>query len=520
MANIVEYIISLKDAFSNELKKAEDNVKNFEKQMGHFKEKASETGNHVKEMFGMIGVSFAAFKGFELIEEGEQAVHKLHEAEAQLSNTMQNMGTYSEESFEKMVKGAGDLASGIKFSRSEILEMQSQLAMVGDVNEEEMQRITTTAANMSAKFGMGLTEAGNMLAKAVNNPEMARRLGMTLKIDPSITKHIQELAKDGKEAEARMLLVAAAESKVSGAAKAAFDADPLAKYNKQMASMKMALGEAAIETQKALAPALEWLGSMVKKVATGIVDMVHWLKENKTMLIELGVVVGVTAAGWGIYLLVQNASFVATTLLTGAITALNFVMNLNPVGVLVVAIGAFVAAIVVAWNKCVGFRAVLTGLWEVVKEFGHVVSDVFQGVWKQIHGVFTFNASEIKEGFGQTASAMAEAGQRMATAYKQGYDGVMAEDAKSKLETEKPAMAGAKASPIKSKPLTEEKAKDTSPKGASGTKSVNIHISIGKLIETFKVSATNIQESTGKVKELVAQTLLSAVNDSQIVAGI
>jgi tape measure domain-containing protein len=65
-----------------------------------------------------------------------------------------------------------------------------------------------------------------------------------------------------------------------------------------------------------------------------------------------------------------------------------------------------------------------------------------------------------------------------------------------------------------------EPTKDLAPKGATGQKVVTINISIAKMIETFKISTANIQESSSKVRELVAQTLLSAVNDSQITAGI
>lgn len=54
----------------------------------------------------------------------------------------------------------------------------------------------------------------------------------------------------------------------------------------------------------------------------------------------------------------------------------------------------------------------------------------------------------------------------------------------------------------------------------TGSKSVTINIQIGKLIEQFKVQTNNIGEGAGQIKEKVAQTLLGAINDSQIVAGI
>jgi hypothetical protein len=59
-----------------------------------------------------------------------------------------------------------------------------------------------------------------------------------------------------------------------------------------------------------------------------------------------------------------------------------------------------------------------------------------------------------------------------------------------------------------------------SPKKAGGTKSVTINISINKLIETFKINTNNISESTGKIRELVANTLLASVNDASITADI
>lgn len=54
----------------------------------------------------------------------------------------------------------------------------------------------------------------------------------------------------------------------------------------------------------------------------------------------------------------------------------------------------------------------------------------------------------------------------------------------------------------------------------TGSKSTTINIQIGKLIEQFKIQTTNINEGAGQVKEKIAQALLSAINDSQIVAGI
>lgn len=64
--------------------------------------------------------------------------------------------------------------------------------------------------------------------------------------------------------------------------------------------------------------------------------------------------------------------------------------------------------------------------------------------------------------------------------------------------------------PVKSK-------KETS--GAVGNKSVSVHIDINNLINDFTIKTNTVNESANKIKEIVVQALLSAVNNSQIVLG-
>jgi tape measure domain-containing protein len=53
----------------------------------------------------------------------------------------------------------------------------------------------------------------------------------------------------------------------------------------------------------------------------------------------------------------------------------------------------------------------------------------------------------------------------------------------------------------------------------TGNRSVTINIHIDELVHELNIKTTTFKESPGKVAELVTQTLLGAVNDSQIVAG-
>ena len=66
--------------------------------------------------------------------------------------------------------------------------------------------------------------------------------------------------------------------------------------------------------------------------------------------------------------LAQKAAAVAQTLL-------NAVMNANPIGLIILAITALVAAFVTLWNNCEGFRNFWIGLWENIKKVAASVGD-------------------------------------------------------------------------------------------------------------------------------------------------
>src|ERR1035437_559960 len=214
--------------YNDAIKKTQSEIERLNGLTDKAKNKAMSLGSSFSRVNGMlstIGVGVGLYQFANMTKKGVEKAHELHQAEAQLKNTMQNMGTYSESTYEKAVSGAKKMAGGIDFSSAQVIGLQSQLRLVGNIGEKEMQRMITASADMATKFKMDLSDAGNTIAKAVNNPEMMRRLGMQLKIDPAAVKHIQDLAKHGQEAAARVELLDIIQRKIGGSAKAAFDAN-------------------------------------------------------------------------------------------------------------------------------------------------------------------------------------------------------------------------------------------------------------------------------------------------------
>lgn len=88
---------------------------------------------------------------------------------------------------------------------------------------------------------------------------------------------------------------------------------------------------------------------------------------------------------------------VATNAAAVAQAALNLVMSLNPIALIVIAIAALVAAFVILWNNCEGFRNFWIGLWNGIVSicqsigawFAGPFVDFFKNAWNGIKGAFS-----------------------------------------------------------------------------------------------------------------------------------
>lgn len=275
-----------------------------------------------------------------------------------------------------------------------------------------------------------------------------------------------------------------------------------------------------------------------------------WLVEHKRLVKDFGGVIMLAAGAWFAYktmmfgaLLITKASlfweglqYASITLLgDGMLTAsaatkawagmqvlLNQAFAANPIGFIITAIAAVTAAVIYCYNHFAKFRAFIWATWGVLKEFASIVSDVFAGLYRGLKGLFNFDWNEYMAGSKQMADAMFNSAKRIGEAAKKGWDAGLADFAKDNPEETKtgtPKTVNSAGSGSISSTAHTTGTTDTGTSKVTGTKSYTINIKIDNLVREFTVKTTNISEGAGKVKELVTQALLSAVNDSQIVAG-
>lgn len=150
---------------------------------------------------------------------------------------------------------------------------------------------------------------------------------------------------------------------------------------------------------------VEIIQPIVNEVLPVIRKFIDEIKNIKQTFSELSPViagVGTALAGLAITALIGNfTKFVAlvkswtvvTKLQTAAQTALNLVMNMNPIGIVISLIAGLVAAFVVLWNKSEKFRDFWINLWEKVKSVTNTVvtaiKDFFVGLWENIKSIWS-----------------------------------------------------------------------------------------------------------------------------------
>lgn len=69
----------------------------------------------------------------------------------------------------------------------------------------------------------------------------------------------------------------------------------------------------------------------------------------------------------------QKVVTATTTVWTGVQKILNLVLTMNPIGLIITAIGALVTAIIAAYNNCEGFRQIVDKVWEAIKPLANAI---------------------------------------------------------------------------------------------------------------------------------------------------
>ena len=212
------------------------------------------------------------------------------------------------------------------------------------------------------------------------------------------------------------------------------------------------------------------------------------------------------------------------------------IMSIPLVGWIAAAIAALIAIGVYFWNTSAKFRAVLKGTWAAFKTcftgIGELAKNTFGAIGDLIKAAFSLDASGIDAALKKLKAGFSDYGKQVGQAFNEAYDAEMAESAK-KSAADKPGKKQGTTTNGSGATVPEVAVPKVNPtgytlSGASGTggkgsgsdgggKIRNITINIDKLVERFEIHSATVGESTEKVKAVILETLMGALNDTQLV---
>lgn len=152
----------------------------------------------------------------------------------------------------------------------------------------------------------------------------------------------------------------------------------------------------AIKTAISEVDSLSWLEGIME----GIEGFVDFLTSGSTAAeVFVAAIVGIGTA--------LATAVAAVKAMSIAQAALNAIMAANPIGLIVTAVGALVAAIIYLWNTSDGFRNAITGAFEAVSNAASAAADWIKSAWQPVADFFN-NIADIISGIFAKAGQFAE----------------------------------------------------------------------------------------------------------------
>lgn len=532
--NLEEYELKLKDHFSAPLAAAE-------KATGAFRETFG----------GLAGILGGALAGIGIAEFVKSSIEAFNESEqgfAQVRAGIESTSGAAGRSFEDLKKQAESLQKTTLFSDDEIMSgVTSQLLSFTNIAGEQFDRTQIAAADLATRLGGDLQGAAIQLGKALNDP--AHGLSMLGKsgrhFSDSQKAVIEGLQKSGHLAQAQNLILDELQKQYGGSAAAAAKAGTggIKQFANSVNDTQERIGEFFMTILSDVLPALQAMND-------GFNDLMTFVSDNAvTFEILIGAVAGGIAA-FAAYSAVMKTGAVVTGIMEAATAGLNFVMSMNPIGVVVVAIGALIAAVVVAYRQFDAFRATILGVWAAIKTFADnvvhrfteipkIILNAFEGIpraiFNSLKGIGNIIGAIATGNFAAVPDMLKELGLNMlksnpltgaavelakgtGDAFNNAFSDEMTKSAAAKAAKEKAGQNAAAG-------LGQKKVGSASPASVgSGLSSITaaapkvFNINIEKLIETLKFETNNLSESKLVIRDEVTKVLLAAVNDSQVIA--
>jgi len=385
----------------------------------------------ITKVFSSVVSSYKEF--IALSNQQEQAERRVEQA---IRSTGGAAG-FSAEELKKMASAYQEITT---FGDEVILDGQGMLLTFTNIGRDVFPQATEAMMNMATAMGTDLQSTGVQLGKALNNPieglSALSRAGVQFSDEQK--KLIVNFMETGQTAEAQKIILGELETQFGGLAEAMADtnAGQMQQLANTFGDFKEKIGDVIKTVLVAFRPAMESLINVGERILPVLRAGANAFASLTPILIPVaGAFATLTASAFAFNqvanfanmatgaaqyglsivktvipaLITQNATtgalalnmnalsiaslkqtiatkaaVIATTAMTAAQWLLNLALNANPIGIVILAVGALVGAIVLLYKHSESVRNVINGL-------GSVLSAVFSGfleIGKSVLGIF------------------------------------------------------------------------------------------------------------------------------------
>ena len=569
--NAYAFIIKLKDYASSSIKKIADSVGATTKAVNNANSANSTYAGGLRNIIGIAGglalaygamnaASALFFSGVELeqtkvkfevllgsAEKGAAMLKQLNDyANAtpysndgiiKASETMLGFGIAHEKVMGNM-KMLGDVAMGNEQKLGSISLAYSQIMATGRLMGQDLLQLINQGFNplqiISENTGVSMGELKNQMEKGAISAEMVEEAFKLATTEGG--RYYDMTAKMAESAGGKWstFMGKLSHNIAIIGEKFALWIAPMIDIGIVMVDNLMPFGKALLEIlgyTTALIPYLKILSGIV--LALGI----NYAIANISMI--------VFTAQYGYLIASTWLATVATGALSGIMAVLNFVMSMNPIGLVILAIGILIGVVWALWNKFDWLRGIVMGIWEVMKGLGTAIKDyvinrfheLLSGITGMGKALLLFFKGDFKKAFEEGKKAagdlmgdnsskkLLQDGMAAAKTFTTGYNkglkmGTPEAEAKKAGETTKATDFKKQGKSSVFDALTdaekEKNKKDKKSKADSivsgGSKMTNITITIGKLQDKTEIHVSAMEKGLDKLGEKVQEMLLRSVN--------
>ncbi len=345
-------------------------LRNSDGAIDHYTGKFTSSFSHIKStILGVLGAITVFDFGRDAVKGADEGAKLQGVMRAQLLATKGVAG----QTLEGLAKQAKELSKTRLFDDDATMGAQSALLKFTNVRDQVFKSSIPVIQDVATAMKMDLSSAADLVGKSLNNPMMAFRALREAGI--SFTKGqmegVEKMLKQGKLHEAQQMILLQLMNRFGGAAANAAQEGmgPVQLLMIEWEDFKKGIGAMIIDFVQKHTPEIrkffEALKAGIQIVAEKFFMVIQWIEDNWKLVQVIGAVVG---AVWLVHKAIQAWTAVQAIL--------NVVMALNPIVLVVAAIAALVIAIYEAWQHCETFRAVVMGVWEVLKSFFSFIWEV------------------------------------------------------------------------------------------------------------------------------------------------